>query len=151
MTAQANFVHLDFPSKPENIGFARAAAALFATQLPFTLDEIEEIKVAVSEAVSNAVVHAYAGGEGAIRMTLAIEGNSLVVTVEDRGKGIEDVEWAKQPTHTTSPEEHMGLGFVFIREYMNDVEIASKVGEGTVVRMVKAASAASPAPPGRAQ
>lgn len=151
MTAQRNHVHLYFPSKPENIGFARAAAAVFATQLPFTLDEIEEIKVATSEAVSNAVVHAYGDGEGTIHMILAIDGHSLIITVEDEGRGIEDVEWAKQPANTTRPEEHMGLGLVFIKEYMNEVEIESKVGEGTVVRMVKAASAPSPAPPGRAQ
>lgn len=151
MTAGKNYVHLDFPSKPENIGFARAAAAFFATQLPFTLDEIEEIKVATSEAVSNAVVHGYGDAEGPIRMSLAIEGSSLIITVEDRGRGIEDVEWAKQPANTTRPDEHMGLGLVFMREYMSDVAVESKVGEGTRVRMVKAVAATSVAQPGRAQ
>lgn len=149
VTAPNNFALLEFPSKPQNVGFARTAAALFASQLEFTLDEIEEIKVATSEAVSNAVVHGYGSEEGPIRMRLEIAGEDLVITVEDDGRGIEDIEWARQPANTTQPDEHMGLGLVFINEYMNEVRIQSRPGRGTVVRMVKTQASAKPVKPGR--
>ena len=130
-------VRLEFYSRSENVAFARAAAAVFASRLDFTLDEIEEIKVATSEAVSNAVVHGYPHRPGLIRLILDVEGGALVVTVEDDGVGIDDVQWAQEPAHTTVPEERMGLGLVFIHEYMNDVQIRSKPGHGTQLRMVK--------------
>lgn len=137
MTTPPNYVKLEFSNLPENVAFARSAAAVFASRLDFTLDEIDEVKVAASEAVSNAVVHAYRNGAGPIRMTLEAIGGALVITVEDDGCGIDDVEWAKQPAHTTEPDERMGLGLVFIHEYMNEVDIVSRPGRGTRVRMVK--------------
>jgi len=138
MSTAANYAKLEFPSLSENVAFARSAAAVFASRLDFTLDEIDEIKVAASEAVSNAVVHAYRGGApGPVRMTLEVRDGALVITVEDDGCGIEDVEWAKEAAHTTDPEERMGLGLVFISEYMNEVDLTSTVGRGTRLRMVK--------------
>lgn len=130
-------VKIEFQSMTENVAFARAVVAVFASRLEFTLDEIDEIKVAVSEAVSNAVVHGYRGTSGVVRLFLDVQEGALVVTVEDEGCGIKDVEWASQPAHTTEPDERMGLGLVFMNEYMNDVEVESMPGRGTRVRMVK--------------
>ena len=142
MASPGNYVKIEFPSVTANVKFARTAAAVFAADHfeAFTIDEIDEIKVAVSEAVSNAIVHGYGHGGGLVRLILSTDGDSLVIAVEDDGKGIEDVDWALQPTHTTSPDDHMGLGLVFISEYMNEVAIFSEPGKGTVVRMKKAPS-----------
>lgn len=137
MSSLDNYVKLEFPSIPENVAFARTAAALFASQLDFTLDELDEIKVATSEAVSNAVIHGYDDAAGTVRLTLQHQAGELVIVVEDDGKGIDDVEWATQPANTSRPEERMGLGLVFIREYMNEVELRSAPARGTSVRMVK--------------
>lgn len=137
MSSPDNYVKMEFPSLPENVAFARTAVALFASQLDFTLDELDEIKVATSEAVSNAVIHGYEGTTGTVRLTLHHRTGELVVLVEDEGKGIDDIEWAKQPANTSRPEERMGLGLVFIREYMNEVEMRSAPDRGTSVRMVK--------------
>jgi len=142
MASPGNYVKIEFPSVTENIKFARTAAAIYATDHfeAITVDEVDEIKVAVSEAVSNAIVHGYGHGNGLVRLTMSIEDGAIVIVVEDEGKGIDDVDWAKEPTNTTSPDEHMGLGLVFINEYMNDVTIMSQPGHGTVVRMVKVPS-----------
>lgn len=133
-----NSVHLEFPSLAENVGFARAAIAFFASRLDFTLDELEEIKVAVSEAVSNAVVHAYPEGPGPVVVdaTVTAEGE-LVVRVADRGTGIEDVTQACEASFTTRPGEHLGLGLTFIKEYADRLEVNSQPGEGTVVTFTK--------------
>ncbi len=131
-------VKIEFLSLPENVAFARAAVAVFASRLDFTVDEIDEIKVATSEAVSNSVVHGYRGTSGEVRLILDVQDGALVITVEDDGCGIKDVAWATQAAHTTEPEERMGLGLVFIHEYMNDVVVRSKPGRGTSVRMLKA-------------
>jgi len=140
MPQATNYVKIEFPSLAENVKFARTAVAVFAADHfeSFTIDEIDEIKVATSEAVSNAIVHGYGHGGGVVRLIVTVEDGALVVVVEDDGKGIEDVEWAKQPTNTTAPGEHMGLGLVFINEYMTDVTITSRPGKGTRVRMKKA-------------
>ncbi|MBO8140997.1 MAG: anti-sigma F factor [Firmicutes bacterium] len=133
-----NQVVMEFPSRPENVAFARTAVAVFAAQLEFTVDELDELKVAVSEAVSNAVVHGYAGEDGCIRLEAAITGDGcLVVAVQDRGRGIEDVESARQAQWTTKPEEHMGLGFTFMEEYSDRVEVESAPGRGTTVTLYK--------------
>jgi stage II sporulation protein AB (anti-sigma F factor) len=110
--------------------------AAFATQLEFTLAEIEEIRVAVSEAVSNCVIHAYPGKAGAIQLELAIESDDLIILVKDFGKGITDIEQAKQATFTTDPER-MGLGLVFMESFMNEMQILSSPDQGTTVVMKK--------------
>jgi len=137
MTHASDYVIMEFPSLPENVGFARSAAAVFASRLDFTLDELDDIRMAVSEAVTNAVVHAYENGPGIVRITAEVAGGQLVITVEDRGKGIPDVEWAKQPANTTAPDEHLGLGFHFIGVCMDGYDVESRVGGGTRIRMVK--------------
>lgn len=132
-----NQISLEVRSLPENVGLARLTVAAFASQLDFTISEIEEIKVAVSEAVSNAVIHGYEGKEDqTVRIVAAIEGDTLEITVEDRGRGIEDVALARQPSYSTDPER-MGLGFVFMESFMDTLDVQSEVNEGTRVRMTK--------------
>lgn len=132
-----NLVTLTLMSKPENVAFARAALAMFASQLDFTVDEIDEIKVAVSEAVSNAVIHGYNDGPGEIFVEAILRQQSIEIVVRDTGKGIADIEWASEATNTSRPEERMGLGLVFMREYMDEIEIDSKPNLGTTIRMTK--------------
>ncbi|HLT58281.1 MAG: anti-sigma F factor [Limnochordales bacterium] len=135
----ANQVVLEFPSKPENVAFARTAVAVFAAQLDFTLDELDEIKVAVSEAVSNAVIHAYGDTVGTVRVEAAITtGGELILRIIDRGQGIPDVAAARQPQWTSRPEERMGLGFTFMEEYMDAVDVESAPQAGTRVTLRKA-------------
>ncbi len=130
---------LRFPARPENVGLARVAVAAFASRLPFTLPELEEIKVAVSEAVSNAVVHAYDGGAGAVRVRAARRDDRVLeIVVSDSGRGIEDVRRAREPSFTTAPGR-MGLGFAFMEAFMDGVEVTSTPGRGTRVRMWKRA------------
>jgi len=131
-----NHLKIEFPSLPQNVGLARVIAAAFATQLEFTLAEIEEIRVAISEAVSNCVIHAYPDKIGIIKMELTIDSDDLVVKVTDTGIGIADIEQAKQATFSTNPER-MGLGLVFIESFMNDLQIISGPSEGTTVVMKK--------------
>lgn len=133
-----NCVQMTFPSLPENVGFARAAVAFFASRLDFTLDELDEIKVAVSEAVSNAVIHAYPDEPGPILLEICVTpDNELSVKVTDHGRGIDDVERACEPSFTTRPGERLGLGLTFIKEYADRLEVTSRPGEGTVVLFTK--------------
>ncbi len=126
---------LEFPAFPENIGLARVAVASFAAHTDLTLNELEEIKVAVSEAVTNAIVHAYRGmAPGMVRVCAERQGSHLVLKVEDHGRGIEDIEMAQQPAFSTDPER-MGLGFVFMKSFMDEVVVESEVGRGTRVIM----------------
>jgi stage II sporulation protein AB (anti-sigma F factor) len=131
-----NHLKFEFPSLPQNVGLARLIAASFAAQLEFTLAEIEEIRVAVSEAVSNCVIHAYPKQAGIIRVDLGIEAGCLIIKVEDFGLGIANIELAKQATFSTDPER-MGLGLVFMESFMNEMEISSHPHEGTTVIMKK--------------
>jgi stage II sporulation protein AB (anti-sigma F factor) len=131
-----NYLKLDFPSLPQNVGLARVIVAAFATQLEFTLAEVEEIRVAVSEAVSNCVIHAYPDVEGIVELELAIETEDLIIRVKDSGIGIDDVEQAKQATFSTDPER-MGLGLVFIESFMDSMEIISGPDYGTTIIMKK--------------
>ncbi len=121
-----------------NIPVARMAVATFASSLDFTISGIEEIKVAVSEAVSNAVLHAYPQGEGEILVRAFAEGDNLVIEVEDNGQGISDIPRAKEAGFTTMPD-HMGLGLCFIESFVDEVYIDSSPSKGTKVRMVKKA------------
>ncbi|HKM43293.1 MAG TPA: anti-sigma F factor [Limnochordia bacterium] len=132
-----NWIKLEIPSDTRNVAFARTAVALFASQLDWTLDELEDIKVAVSEAVSNSVIHGYALQEGLVKMEVSYRGSELRIVVEDFGKGIEDIDAVQEVGFTSIPEERMGLGFTFMHEYMDEVMVASQLEKGTKVTMVK--------------
>lgn len=139
-TKQTNEMEITFDSRSENEGFARVAVAAFLTQLDPLLEEISDVKTAVSEAVTNAVIHGYEGGEGKIRLSCRIEKDDrkIYIEVEDRGVGIEDVEKAKEPLFTTRPElERSGMGFAFMEAFMNEVEVESAPGKGTCIKMYK--------------
>lgn len=132
-----NRVKLEFLSRPENVALARIAVATIASEVDFNLSDIEEIKVAVSEAVSNAVIHGYEErANGIITLTVKLFADRLEIFVEDSGKGIEDLNRALQPGSGTDPER-MGLGFVFMKSFMDEVDVWSEVGKGTRVKLVK--------------
>lgn len=132
-----NRVRIEMSSLSDNIAFSRVAVAAFAAQMDFTLAEIEEIKVAVSEAVSNCIIHGYENRpEEKVILDLCIENGKLMINVEDFGVGIEDIDAAMQPAFTTG-EERMGLGLVFINSFMNEMELISSPGKGTLVKMAK--------------
>lgn len=135
-TMQHNFMRLTFPSRPENVAFARVAVASFATQIPFTLEEIDEIKVATSEAVSNCSIHAYPDGLGMVEIEAEILEDSVKVRITDYGVGIADLEAAKEPAYSTDPER-MGLGLVFMESFMDSLEIETQSGQGTTIIMIK--------------
>ena len=131
-----NHVRLEFPSASANEGFARAAAACFAAQLDPTLEEVNDIKTAVSEAVTNAIVHAYPDTLGKIVLKLRIrEDQSLEIVVRDWGVGIEDVDQARTPLFTTGNEERSGMGFTIMESFMDSLKVRSAPGKGTAVTM----------------
>ena len=131
-----NYITIEFPSRSANEGFARSAVAAFAVQLDPTLEELGDIKTAVSEAVTNAIVHAYPDTLGKIVVKAKIlEGNVLEVTVRDWGRGIADVEQARQPLYTTGGEERSGMGFTIMESFMDTLRVTSKEGQGTKVTM----------------
>ena len=137
MTAD-NYIKLDFPSRSVNEGFARAAAAAFAAQLDPTMEELGDIKTAVSEAVTNCIVHAYPDTLGKITMRLRIiGGDTLEISVKDTGRGIEDVAQAREPLFTTGGEERSGMGFTIMESFMDTLKVRSRPGKGTVVTMRK--------------
>ncbi|MDO4540141.1 MAG: anti-sigma F factor [Syntrophomonadaceae bacterium] len=133
-----DYVKIQFMSRPENVAFARASTAAFASRLNVTLEEIEELRLVVSEAVSNCVVHAYPGDrEQKIELCAEIlEDERLELTVTDWGVGIADVAAALQSNYSNRPE-HMGLGFTFMKTFMDQMEVTSTPGQGTQVRLVK--------------
>ena len=125
-----------FTSRSANEGFARAVAACFATQLDPTLDEIADIKTAVSEAVTNAIVHAYPDRLGKVHLRLRLyEDQSLEIQVRDWGVGIADVEQARTPLFTTGSEERSGMGFTIMESFMDSLKVRSAPGKGTTVIM----------------
>lgn len=134
-----NIVRLSFYSRSVNEGFARGALASFLAQADPTVPELADIKTAVSEAVTNCIVHAYPDGVGLVYMSIALyEGGLVKITVSDKGIGIPDVEKAMQPMFTTgSPEERAGLGFAVMQSFMDKVRVNSKPGKGTRVVMSK--------------
>ena len=135
MTAD-NYIKLDFPSRSVNEGFARAAAAAFAAQLDPTMEELGDIKTAVSEAVTNCIVHAYPDTLGKTTMRLRIiGGDTLEISVKDTGRGIEDVAQAREPLFTTGGEERSGMGFTIMESFMDKLTVRSKPGRGTTVTM----------------
>ena len=134
-----NHVTLDFPSRSANEGFARTAAACFAAQLDPTLEEVNDIKTAVSEAVTNAIVHAYPDTLGKVSMRLRIrEDHSLEIVVKDWGVGIADVERARAPMFTTGGDERAGMGFTIMESFMDTLRVRSTPGKGTTVTMRRA-------------
>lgn len=137
-TKANNEVTLAFPSRSSNEGFARAAVSCFAAQMDPTLNELEDIKTAVSEAVTNAIVHAYPDRLGRVTMRLRLlEGNELEVQVKDSGVGIADVEQARTPLFTTGNEERSGMGFTIMESFMDGLKVKSAPGKGTTVTMRK--------------
>lgn len=128
---------LKIDSLSRNEEFARVVVAVFASRLDPTVEEIDDIKTAVSEAVTNAVIHGYRNGGGIVTIEAAIEENVLSVTVSDDGTGIADIEKAMEPMFTTEPEERSGMGFSFMEAFMDQVSVISAVGKGTSVTMRK--------------
>ena len=138
----SNEVTLEFPSRSSNEGFARSAVASFAAQLDPTLNELEDIKTSVSEAVTNAIVHAYPDSIGQVVVKVRIcPGNVLEITVRDHGRGIPDVEKARQPMFTTGGAERSGMGFTIMESFMDQLTVRSTAGRGTTVVMKKRLSA----------
>ena len=135
---ETNYIKLEFPSKSCNEAFARTAAAAFAAQLDPTLEELGDIKTAVSEAVTNAIIHGYEEGPGIVHMKLTIREREFEAEVRDEGVGIADVKKAMEPLYTSKPSrERSGMGFSFMEAFMDQVTVDSKPGRGTVVRMTK--------------
>lgn len=129
-------MRIEFPSLAENVSFARTCVGAFVAQLDCTLEEIEEVKLVVSEAVSNCIIHAYDNRSNEKIIVVASIGleRQLEIMVEDFGKGIADISQAMEPTYS-SDETRMGMGFTFMKSFMDDVEVRSEVGEGTSVTL----------------
>ncbi len=135
-----NYVRLTLAAKEENVAVARLAAAAIAGELGFTFNEVEEIKVAVSEGISNAIIHGYQNEkECLVEMTMVVRDDELMIKIRDEGIGIADIEKAMQPTYT-SVADRMGLGFVFMQSFMDSLEVISKPEQGTTLVMKKKAA-----------
>lgn len=138
MKKAMNYMTVEFPSRSSNEGFARVAAACFASQMDPTLNELEDIKTAVSEAVTNCIVHAYPDSIGKVTIKAKIcEGNMLEITIKDSGRGIPDVDKARQPMYTTGGEERSGMGFTIMESFMDHLVVRSAPGRGTTVVLRK--------------
>lgn len=137
MTA-LNEMQLDFLSKSQNESFARVVVAAFASQLDPTLDELADIKTAVSEAVTNCIIHGYDDTIGTIRISSKLYKDKVVLSIQDWGRGIEDIDKARQPLWTSKPElERSGMGFTIMEDFMDELKVESTPGEGTLITMVK--------------
>ena len=131
-----NYMVLEFPSRSTNEGFARSAVACFASQMDPTLEELGDIRTAVSEAVTNCIVHAYPQEIGNIILRCRIlKDNVLDIVIKDKGVGISNVEEARRPAFTTGGMERSGMGFTIMESFMNQLEITSQAGKGTTVHM----------------
>ena len=138
MKKTTNYITLEFLSRSSNEAFARTAVACFAAQMDPTLGELEDIKTAVSEAVTNAIVHGYPNVLGKVTVKARVcEGNVLEISVKDRGRGIPDVEKARQPMFTTGGEERSGMGFTIMESFMDHIAVKSFPGKGTTVTLRK--------------
>lgn len=138
MQQPVNEFKLEFLSKSSNESFARVVAAAFASQLDPTVEELADVKTAVSEAVTNAIIHGYENRQGIIRMTCRLFSNSVEIEITDEGKGIEDIGLARQPLYTSRPEmERSGMGFTVMESFMDSVTVTSEVGMGTTVLLKK--------------
>ncbi len=133
-----NEMKVEFVSKSSNESFARITVAAFAAQLDPTVEELSDIKTAVSEAVTNSIIHGYENKIGIVKIIAKLEGQKLIIEISDKGKGIEDVEMAKEPLYTTKPNlERSGMGFTIMESFMDSVEIESILGLGTKIKMTK--------------
>ncbi|WP_199623054.1 anti-sigma F factor [Paenibacillus alkalitolerans] len=137
--SEKNFMKVQFSSVSANESFARIVVAAFASQLDPTMDELTDIKTVVSEAVTNAIIHGYEEDpEGSVTISARIDGDMLYITVEDEGRGIEDLELARTPLYTSKPElERSGMGFTIMENFMDRIEVVSEPGKGTKVEMAK--------------
>lgn len=133
-----NKMKLQFLSKSNNEGFARIAIAAFAAQLDPTIEELADIKTAVSEAVTNSIIHGYEDEIGEVTIKAKLQENEVIIEVSDNGKGIENIEVAKQPLYTTKPNlERSGMGFTIMESFMDEVQVESIIGLGTKITMKK--------------
>ncbi|MDR0266598.1 anti-sigma F factor [Paenibacillus sp.] len=136
---QRNFMNLQFSAKSENESFARVTVAAFISQLDPTMDELSDLKTVISEAVTNSIIHGYdSNPEGMVIITADIIGDTVTITVQDKGAGIEDLDLARQPLYTSKPElERSGMGFTIMENFMDEFEVSSEPGSGTSIRMKK--------------
>lgn len=133
-----NEMNLEFISKSNNEAFARIAVAAFASQLDPTIEEIADIKTAVSEAVTNCIIHGYEDSQGMIKIHSIIDDNKLIIEISDNGKGIEDINIAKEPLYTSKPNlERSGMGFTIMESFMDELNIESVLNLGTKITMKK--------------
>ncbi|MDU5106759.1 MULTISPECIES: anti-sigma F factor [unclassified Clostridium] len=134
-----NKISIELMSKSENEGFARVAVAAFVSQLDPTVEELTDVKTAVSEAVTNSIIHGYENKkEGIIKIEASITGNEITIIIEDYGKGINNIEQAMEPLYTSKPElERSGMGFTVMETFMDNLEVFSEYGKGTKVIMKK--------------
>ena len=133
-----NEMKLEFISKSSNEAFARVAVAAFAAQLDPTIEELADIKIAVSEAVTNSIIHGYEDKQGLIKIMCRLIDNKITIEISDKGKGIDDIEAAKEPLYTTKPNlERSGMGFTIMENFMDSMEIESILGLGTKITMTK--------------
>lgn len=133
-----NEMRLEFLSKSSNEAFARVAVAAFASQLDPTIEEIADIKTAVSEAVTNSIIHGYENKPGYVRIFAGIKDNNIEIEIIDDGKGIENIQQAMQPLYTSKPElERSGMGFTIMENFMDHLEVESSPGSGTRIKMTK--------------
>lgn len=134
-----NHMKLSFASRSENEAFARITVAAFVSQMDPTLEQLDEIKTVVSEAVTNAIIHGYNGSaEGIVTLEAEIDGDTVSILISDQGQGIEDLELARQPLFTSRPElERSGMGFTIMENFMDHFDVASSESSGTVLRMKK--------------
>ena len=138
VNGMTNEMKLEFDSRSANEAFARVTVASFMTQLNPTLEEVSDVKTAVSEAVTNAIIHGYENHVNKVQIYAGIEGRTLHLEISDRGVGIPDVKKAMEPLYTTRPElERSGMGFSFMEVFMDQVEVVSAPGSGTTVTMRK--------------
>lgn len=135
---QQNHMQVLFDAKSQNEGLARMIVTAFMSEMNPTLEQIADVKTAVSEAVTNAIIHGYDNEHESVILSCDRDGQQLVVTVEDHGAGIADIDQAMQPFYTTKPQlERSGMGFAFMEAFMDRLEVRSRIGEGTKVVMWK--------------
>lgn len=135
---ESNEMYLEFDSNSKNESFARMVVAAFVSQLDPTMEELADIKTAVSEAVTNSIIHGYKNGPGKIVMSCKIIGPTLYIEVRDQGVGIENIKQAMEPLYTSRPDlERSGMGFSFMEAFMDEIRVESEVNKGTIVYMEK--------------